>query len=102
MKTKIKKILNEKEKIEKKRNIVTTKGNKKQGKRKYKNYGFSFPPKKGKKRKKGNINIKVSSKIYVNKNNQIINSKVNLDKNKPIIPHKSKNVIKISYNIACL
>ena len=97
MGTKIKKILNEKEKIEKK-NMVTTKGHKIKKKKKLNNYEFNFPPKKDKKRKKGNINIKVTSKIILNKNNQIINSKVNLDKNKPIIPHKSKNVIKISYN----
>jgi hypothetical protein len=97
LKNQIRKILNEKEKIEKKK-IQTTKGNEKKGKKKSKNYVFNFPPKKDKKRKKGNINIKVTSKIILNKNNQIINSKVNLDKNKPIIPHKSKNVIKVSYN----
>ena len=73
MKTKIKKILNEKEKIEKK-NMVTTKGHKIKKKKKLNNYEFNFPPKKDKKRKKGNINIKVTSKIILNKNNQIIRS----------------------------
>jgi hypothetical protein len=97
LKNQIRKILNEKEKIEKKK-IQTTKGNKKKGKKESKNYVFNFPPKKDKKRKKGNINIKVTSKIFINKNNKIINSKVNLPTNKFTIPQKSKNSLKLSFN----
>ena len=71
---------------------------KKKLKKKLNNYEFNFPPKKDKKRKKGNINIKVTSKIILNKNNQIINTKVQLHKNKFIIPKNTKNSLKISYN----
>jgi len=97
LKNQIRTILHEKEKMEKK-NIQTTDGNKKKRKKKSKNYGFNFPPKKGKKRKNANINIKVSSKIFINKNNKIINSKVNLQSNTLIIPQNTKNSLKISYN----
>ena len=93
----IRKILNEKDKIAKK-NKVTTKRNKVKSKKKWSNNVFNFPPKKGKKRSKGTINIKVSSKIILNKNNQIINQKVNLHNNQTIMPLKSKNGLKISYN----
>ena len=93
----IRKILNEKDKIAKK-NKATTKGNKVKSKKKWSNNIFNFPPKKGKKRSKGTINIKVSSKIILNKNNQIINQKVNLQKYQIIMPLKSKNGLKISYN----